>query len=877
MSDTLLTTKLYMPPPRGQLVSRKRLLERLDAIRLPEDGFARALTLVSAPAGYGKTTLVTEWLRSGSTPYCWLSLDEEDNDPVRFLAYLTAALQEVHPEFGETALKLQQSPQPTPEDVVMTALINDIAAIPVPFILALDDFHVIQNPTINHQLQFILEHQPPQMHLVLMTREDPWLPLPRLRARRDMLEIRQDDLRFSPDEAADFLRRVMGIDLSQEEIEVLEQRTEGWIAGLQLAALSMRGAYDVKGFIQAFTGSNRFVLDYLFEEVFQQQPSEVQAFLLCTSVLDKFTAPLCNLLSGRYDSQVQLETLEKANLFIVPLDPSRHWYRYHRLFADLLRHQLRKKGEPSEVSLHQQASQWYWDNQFPAEAVAHALQAKDWDLAASQIQASSDNLLKLGEAATLVSWCARLPEDTFPSKPTLILNYAWALMLTSQFNAAKGVLDQVEQVAGDERAIKGEVAAARAYLAQSLGDIPRMVELSQQALAYLPPENKNSRSLVALNLGIAYWHIGRLDEAQQALDEALPDCQGSGNAYGEVMASLFIARTFAVRGQLHRAGELLEQLTQAHRDMLPNPLVYLDLGTLYYEWNDLDRAGHYLRQALESSRLGGNQEFETGAHLLLARLDLAREDFIGASQELAYAQGLEGSNPLPQRTHNRRLDMEAIIAIRKGELEVARNLVQDLTPGIDAHPFYRFLGLTQARYALARGDKSMASTYLDKSIQIARENDWKYGLIAALTLKALACPSSKQAQDTLVEALTLAQPHGFIRTFVETGPKLIPLLQEAAQQGISPGYVGEILFAFPGKTTPKEKMVVSGDLILETLSEREMEVLRLVAAGLSNRQIARKLVLSLGTVKSHLHNIYGKLEVRNRPQAVNRARELNLL
>lgn len=871
MTSPLITTKLGIPSLRPVLVPRQRLIQRLN------EGIQGKLTLISAPAGYGKTTLAVEWLRETQRAVIWLSLEEADNDPARFLSYFMEGLQEIDERIGKETRRLLQVPQLPSQELLATTLLNELTAIDSGFILVIDDYHVIQTLSIHQLINFILEHQPGQMHIVLLTREDPPLPLPRLRVGGQMTEVRQDDLRFTDFETGEFLEDVMGLKISKSDIAALERHTEGWIAGLQLAALSLRVSPDAHAFVQSFTGSNRYVLDYLFEEVFQQQPPEVQNFLLTTSVLDKLTASLCNALSGRNDGQAQLEALEKVNLFIVPLDPSRRWYRYHRLFADLLRHQLRKTGEISETKLHQGASHWYWENHFPAEAVTHAMQAKDWELAAYQVWSSSDEILKRGEAATLVSWCAKLPEETLASHLGLSLNYAWALMLTSQFNAARSILDQVDQHARDEPAISGEIAAARAYLAQSLGDIPRMVELSQQALASLPPENLNGRSLVALNLGIAYWHIGRLDEAQRALDEALPACRQTGNTYGEIMASLFIARTLAVRGHLRRAGVMLEELAQAHGDIPANPLVHLDLGILYYEWNDLERADRHLQQALESSRTGGNTEFEVGAYLLLARLHLAQGDLAGVIRELEQARHLERSSPLPLRTHNRRLDLQAFIALWEGDLEAAGKLVSELSPDIDAHPFYRFLGLTSVRYALACGDKVGAAHTLDSAIQRARENDWSYGLIAAMALKALAEPTPKQALETLSAVLDLAQPHGFIRTFVEAGPQLVPLLQQAAQHGVSPGYVGEILSAFPAKTTPKRKMVVSGDLILEPLSEREMEVLRLMAAGLSNRQIARKLVLSLGTVKTHLHNIYGKLEARNRPQAVDRARELELL
>ncbi|HSF83443.1 MAG TPA: LuxR C-terminal-related transcriptional regulator [Anaerolineales bacterium] len=875
METPLLQTKLAPPLAQECVVPRPHLLRRLDHEFTHPQGFSRKLTLFSAPAGYGKSTLAINWLRNSRLPFIWLSLDESDNDPARLLTYLLAALQQFDKQIGSRALAMLAAPGTPSYEAPLTTLINDIQEHNTPVILVLDDYHAIHNPAIHKLLSFLLEHQPDCLHQVILTREEPPLPLHRLRARRQMTEIRQGDLRFSPSETDGFLRLVMGIQIELPDVEALTRRTEGWVAGLQLAALSLRSSPDSHAFVQSFTGSNRYVLDYLFEEVFQHQPPDVQSFLLTTSILERLTAPLCNALSGRDDSQEQLEALEKANLFIVPMDHARRWYRYHRLFADLLRHQLHKTGQPSERKLHQQASRWYWENNFPAEAVDHALRAEDWELAANLVQASSDGLLKRGEAATVVNWCTRLPGESLVSHPVLYLNYAWALMLTSQFDAARRILMQVEKDAKGERIITGEVAAARAYLAQSMGEIQHMVELSHQALALLPPENLASRGLVALNLGIAYWHIGRLAEAQQALDEALPAFQQTGNTYGAGMASLFLARTLAVQGQLHQAEEICVDLAQ--EGMPANPLVYLDLGSLHYEWNNLERADEYLQQALETSRMNGNLEFEVGAQMLLARLRLGQGDPAGAGLALEQARQLEQSSPIPLRTHNRRLDMQTFIALWKGDLDEAGNLVASLVPNTDAHPFYRFLSLTPARFALGRGDHTSATRLLEAAIQKAHRSGWTYGLIAALALQAAASTNSEEALEYLGEALDLAHPQGYIRTFVEAGPQLEPLLQEAARRGLWPEYAGQILAAFPAKAAPREKMIVSGNFILEALSERELEVLRLMAAGLSNREIARQLVLSLGTVKTHLHNIYGKLEARNRAQAVDRARELQLL
>jgi len=464
MAVPLLTTKLYIPLVRPELVSRPRLIERLNA------GLHRKLTLVSAPAGFGKTTLLSEWVGGCERPVAWLSLDESDSDPARFFTYLIAALQRVDPGIGQGAQAMMQSPQPPPPEVLLTALINDIAAASQPFLLVLDDYHLITALAIHQLLAFLLEHQPPQMHLVIATREDPPLPLSRLRARGQTVEIRQADLRFTPEETADFLRRVTQADLSSADVAALQQRTEGWIAGLQLAALSIRGHEDVQRLVQSFTGSHRYILDYLMDEVFQQQSADVQDFLLRTSILDRFTAALCDAVAERDDSRQVLLALEQANLFIVPLDESRQWYRYHRLFADLLRHRSQMAGLQGLVPhLHRQASQWYEANGFPAEAVHHALAGSDWERAATLIQDLSSMMLKRGEVVTLLGWFQALPDEVVLANPRLCYEYSWPLILSDRIDAAEPYLARAEQVALENgiTPLLGEIAIAKTHIARA--------------------------------------------------------------------------------------------------------------------------------------------------------------------------------------------------------------------------------------------------------------------------------------------------------------------------------------------------------------------------------------------------------------------------
>jgi LuxR family maltose regulon positive regulatory protein len=873
MNELLLRTKLNPPQVPPSLVTRRHLLDRLDEGLFQAQGFGRKVTLVSAPPGYGKTSLAVEWLQQGECTYAWLALDEQDNDPARFLVYLVAALQRANEALGAETQALLASPQPPPPEMVMTSLINEISLLEVPLILALDDYHVVQLPPIHQQLAFLVEHQPECLHLVIVSREDPPLPLHLLRARRQMVEIHQDELRFSPEESANFFNRVMGIDLQERDIQALQQRTEGWITGLQLAALSLRSHADAHEFVRSFSGSNRYVLDYLFEEVFQQQTTMVQSFLLATSILNSLTPALCDALTGREDGRAQLQALEKANLFITPLDDEGRWYRYQHLFADLLQHLLRISTEPPEAQLHLRASEWYWRNGHRREAVRHALAAADWDHATRQIDECADELFKHGEIATLLSWFAKLPEQVIKTSAELNMNFAWARMLSGQYELAEQNLHQAEWLAQEEPSALGEIAAAEVFLAQSLGDGERLIEKSHQALALLPADNLTQRGNVALGLGIAYWHIGQLGAAQQALEEALPACQGSGNLYGEIASLVFLARTLAVRGQLRQACADLKALIQPAEKLPILPLIYLDLGSLHYEWDDLGAASSYLNQALESSQRADNLEFQVIATMLLARLKLAQGDTDAALQTLEQAVRLAKSGDVPERTQARLADLRIQFALKSGNLDCAESIASQLTEHVDCHPFYRFLGLTPARLLLAAGRRKAAAELLAEMAERAQNNDWGYGLVAARALQAIAAQNSAEGLEYLQQALSLAEPQGYLRTFADIGEPLMPLLQSTAQRTQMPAYIGQIISAMKGSGP----LVVGTAQLVEPLSVRELEVLRLLVAGLSNREIAAKLVLSLGTVKSHVHNIYGKLEVNNRGQAIRRATELELV
>jgi len=659
--DTILQTKLQAPPLRPSLVRRPGLTARLDS------GLDGRLTLVCAPAGYGKTTLVAEWLVAGEHRVAWLSLDENDNDPRRFLGYLLAALRQVQAEFGQAAKGMLQSPQPPPDEVVLTALVNELAAVPRRTILVLDDFHVIHTPSINQQLSFLLDHQPPQMHLVVITREDPFgLPLSRLRARGQMVEIRQEDLRFSLGECADFLNQVMALNLSPPDIAALERRTEGWIAGLQLAAVSMQGRDDLPGFIRAFTGSSHFVLDYLIEEVFERQPAEVQDFLLKTSILDRLSAALCDAVTEQKDSHKLLRTLDRSNLFVVPLDQSHTWYRYHHLFAELLRLRLRSSQGHSEGDLHRLASQWLASEGFLPEAIHHALSASEWQRAAELIGESSVMMLRRGELMTLLNWLKALPEEAVSDRPQLCRDYGWALTLTGQLVAADAYLQRAEGAALGDDALLGTILVARAYNLRARGDNRQAIECARRAQSILSQTDTLSRGLVALTLGLAYWTDGDFQESERAFLDVDQAAQQSGNHYARMTALTYLGMIQAVYGRLHRAAELCRQVIQLGGQSPPVAPAHIELGALLYEWNDMESAAEHVQIGIEHCQRTGNPGILSDGYRTLAVVQQGRGDLVAALSTLRKADQLAESHQVSPLTRIRNAACDAPLAIRIG-------------------------------------------------------------------------------------------------------------------------------------------------------------------------------------------------------------------
>jgi LuxR family maltose regulon positive regulatory protein len=605
------------------------------------EGLTRPLTLIAAPAGFGKTTLIGQW-RAGpghQFPLAWLSLDDDDNDPTRFLTYLIATLETLRVGIGERALALVQSLQPQPPKVILTILVNDLTAIPTSFAVVLDDYHAINTQAIHDAIAFLLDHLPPQMHLIITSRADPPLALARLRASNLLTEIRADDLRFTREEVATFLNQIMGQDLSAADVAVLADRTEGWIAGLQLAALSMGGQTDATNFIAAFAGSHQYVVDYLTEEAVRLLPESVQSFLLHTSILDRMCAPLCDAVTGQSGSQAVLEELERMNMFTIRLDDAHRWYRYHHLFAEMLRNRLRRAHSDRVLELHRRASAWYEGQELRAEAVRHALAGRDFERAAHLVEESAKTTFWMrGEVATLRGWLEALPDVLVSKHPRLSLLYAWTLLLSGQSAAVEPLLQETERrlerslqrateasavnspvmsrsSLAEIRGCRGEMAAIRARVARVNDDLPRSIALCHMALEYLPPQDLSVRGLVALNLGIACRHSGDVVAAAEALAEASAISEPAGNLFATLVALGQLANLEAEQGRLRQAAStyrcaLAKAVGRGEKPVPAAAWAAVGLGELMRQWNELDAASHHMLEGQELATQWG--ETQTG-------------------------------------------------------------------------------------------------------------------------------------------------------------------------------------------------------------------------------------------------------------------------
>lgn len=889
----LLATKLFVPRLRPNLVVRPRLIARLDA------ALHSPLTLISAPAGFGKTTLVSAWVRGLQQPVAWLALDEADNDPARFLRYLVAAFRQIDGTIGRSvSAALETSAPPAPE-MVVAALLNDLLRVPGDFVLVLDDCQVLDDADVHEAIRTLVAHQPPQLRLVLATREDPQLPLARLRARGQLVELRAQDLRFTPEESSSFLTEVMGLQLAHSSVAALDAQIEGWVAGLQLAALSLQGRPEPEKLIAELTGNHHFILRYLTEEVLRQVPPDIRAFLLETSVLGRLSGPLCDAVTGRADSEELLEVLYSSNVFVVPLDEEHRWYRYHHLFADLLRSQL-QRTRPQDVSaLHVRASTWHERQGAATEAIEHALAAGDYPQAVRLLEIHARSVVLQGYAQTMESWLRRLPADWRVAGPVASLAFAWSLLLRGKLPKIEPYLAVAEAAAGQpEHARAGDSVAAeslalRAGLVSLQGDTGRGCELAAAAVALAPAGDTYVQGMTRFALGTALNYAGRVDEAIATYREALPLCRESNNLVASMLIVSNLMVLYVARGRLRAAAELCRSVLAAPEqgDAQPSPALASVSGgysEVLYCWGELDGAQRQAEISLELAQRGGHVAAVAYIRVVLARILHARGDLEGAMAALQPAVELRDRG-MPAWVAPQVVAQQAVLALARGDEATAAALLEEAGTG-SASPVQltrEILFTAFLRLLLKRGRAQPEGFHLDEAVQVAArvlaaaEPAGRMGcVLETLVLRALVHyvrGDIPAALDDIQRALRLAEPEGYVQLFVNEGAALAPLLRAARERGTTPAYVARLLAAFPTEATTAVIPSVLAESLPEPLTERELEVLRLMAAGLTYDEVAQRLVISLNTVRFHVKGIYGKLGVDRRMAAIERATTLGLL
>lgn len=895
--DVLLSTKFGIPRTQHDILPRSHLIRRL------EEATKRKLVLVSTPAGFGKTTLLASWAQGAEISIAWLSLDGDDNDPARFWRYIIAALDKVRKGIGERALSLLNAPlQPTSRAVV-TALVNELAEKPDEIVLILDDYHLIESHAVHEGLTFLVEHLSSGLHIVIVSRSDPPIPLARFRARGQLAELRAADLRFTLEESAVLLRGIWGLDLPEESIAVLEARTEGWVTGLQFAALSLQVSPDTAQFIQGFKGSHHYILDYLTEEVLERQPDDVRSFLLATSILKQLSGPLCDALTGHTDGQEMLEYLERANLFLIPLDEERHWYRYHHLFADLLRARL-QSANPTRVSeLHQKAATWYKEYGLIGDALRHALAAGETLWAARLVEQHVEEVLRRGEGETLRGWLAALPPDILHSRPRLALAEALAAFNAGRLRAVEHLLENAEQALttapgepyepsiGKEFSMLANVPASltllRASLAGLQGNAGRAIELVREAQSHLKEGDQGPRFSVRWNLAQADWINGHLSEAERAFAEIVAEGRAAGEPHLTLTAGAVLGRILQAQGRLdaalHTYQDGLDFAAQTGLTVvLSSAEAYIGIAEVLYERNHIEQALGHIMQGVPLSRQLSSTQSLASALAALARIRQATGDPVGALEAMDEAHRVMMPaevvallNPVPA-------ERARLLLVQGDVKEVARwikerGLREEDEPSYAREPEYLLL----ARFLLARNMAGRAIRLLERLGTTAWAQSRVGSIIELQIIEALglqAAGKADQAVKLLAQTLLQAEPEGYTRIFLDEGRPMAALLHRALSRGVTPDYTSRLLASFPsidqGHTPSPAHAPFSFD---EPLSERELEVLRLLATGASNQDIADKLSIALTTARKHVSNVSRKLGASNRTQAVSRGRDLGLL
>jgi len=917
----ILATKLHAPLPTGLLVARSRLLDRLHTV------LRRSLTAVIAPPGFGKTTLVSSWVASvrtsGLASVAWLTLDPYDDDPARFWTAVIAALQTIDPALGSEVLPFLSSMTPSSPEYLLTALVNQLAErAATPLVLVLDDYHEISTPAIHTGLAFVIDHFPPHMHLIVTSRSDPPLPFARLRARNQLSELRVADLRFTAHEATDFLNQVMGLQLMPEMIAALELRTEGWIAGLHLAALSMQHHADHAGVMRALNGSHHYILDYLTEEVLHRQPAHIRDFLLQTSILDRFCAPLCNAVTGSTNAATALATVERGNLFLTPLDDERRWYRYHQLFAEMLRARLAQEQPASIPELHRRASAWFAEHAagettMLGEAIRHALAAGNDEHAAQLVDAIAETLWVRNDLMTLRAWLLALPTNILHGHPRLALMLAQLLVFNASFADVPPLLDAATAAllrpmlhSNEEAALRGGIAAVRAHTLRLADHYDEAMAMARQALELLPASERIGRALAAFGLAITQHMQGSLPAAEASYRAAIALCEVVGDRSTEITTRCMHGRLLIDRGNLLGAEVAFQQaLSRATIGAQRMPIAgwaLIGLATIAHARHDLQSAAAWLMEGLELAQSGGVRNAIYTGSAALIRLRLAQGDLADARAiATQFVQDAQAS----QIGHFIRWAeaLQALVDLRYDNLSAAIRWARIAQPRADALMFTDKAAFAVfVRVLIATGQAEAASRYIRAQRALIAPFDHiktEIELYLLDTIALLAKGALDAARVALDSALAMAAPRGLVQLFVEAGAPITTLLAQRPHSGPLGIFAAQLLtivdqhapmpdLPFMAETNPVTQprghfhylehlpalaAVVSERVLIETLSERELDVLMLMAAGRSNQEIADQLIISVSTVKKHGSNIFGKLQATNRTEAVARARDLGLL
>ena len=880
----LLRTKLTPPPVRTDRIDRPRLVQRFSA------SLERRMLLVCAPAGYGKTTLLGEWLVSQADDeqsFGWFSLDEDDNDPVRFLTYLVAAFSTIESVNLDDLLAQLLAPQPPPSKVALTALLSRLEAFAGRIALILDDYHLINAQPIHEAVSFLLDHLPSHVRLVITSREDPPLPLARLRGRDQLVEVRADDLRFTPDEAARFLQQMLGIDLSAEQVVELDTRTEGWIAGLQLVALALKGREDVTGFVAAFTGSHRFILDYLTEEVLNRQPEPLRTFLLQTSILSRLNGSLCDAVTGRSDGQALLEQIERGNLFLIPLDDERYWYRYHHLFGDMLRNSLNRLLGETVADLHRNASHWLARAELFNEAVSHALIARDYELAASIMEGSAKRYPVESWGNFGIKRAVDLPDDVMRNHATLALNIGvWYASIGASESAQKqveivrSILATTRPPPADSEELLGYADTIDALNASRTGDLDRAIEAADSALQRLSEQYSQLRAQALLVKGIVFQRRYQREQSRDLYNRVIAAGQALHDVNLTTMAMAYRAESLFLEGRYVRAEaacrDLYQEALKAKQGYLPTVgIAYGYQAMMQLEQNRLSEAGGTAAQSIDLCE-GSHPDGTLVGYAVLAHLYHLNGDQAAFQRAVqAIQQLLELYPTMPARvsvpflTRLRVLD-EVFALFRQSPIR------RNVTP-FEA----QILAIEQIRTLVdqpANGGLEEALTLLDDLRPQVTAAGYLCCRLEMLILEMRALDGLGRTDEVLVvldRALEMAEPEGFFRTFVDEGEPLARLMRIARAKSPHGSYIDRLLAAFDFRS--QRRTSISVGETLEPLSERELEVLRLIAEGASNREIAEALVVSVGTVKKHVNNIFLKLDAHSRTQAIATAQKYNIL